>query len=116
MGRYGIYSTEYIHDEWNEGDILYVNGTLRWDNGTGIEGMNITIQVINGTGYTVNISYDTTNAAGEFYIEVGVGDWDINTKIYFYFDSKDPSNFGVPEGYYVEEIIGEQINGTPAPP
>jgi hypothetical protein len=112
----GIYSTEYIHDEWNEGDILYVNGTLRWDNGTGIANMNITIQVINGTGYTVNISYGVTKAAGDFNIIIDVGDWDINTKIYFYFDPKEPSNFGVPDGYYMGEITGEQINGTPTPP
>jgi hypothetical protein len=111
----GIYGTEYIHDEWNEGDILYVNGTLRWDNGTGIANMNIAIQVSDGATI-LSISYGLTDPSGDFSVQIDVGDWDLTTEVFFYYYPKEPSNFGIPDGYYVEEIIGEQINGTPTPP
>jgi len=39
---------EYIDpDKWLKNDILYANGTLNWDNGTEIVGVNITLSVYN---------------------------------------------------------------------
>ena len=109
----GFYYTENFNDRWYQTDTLWVNGTLRWDNGTGITGMTMTIEIRSGVTI-LNTSYGITDSTGHFGIDIVVGDWPDNTEVWIYFYPEDPINYGEPDGYYVEEV-SEELFRNPSP-
>ena len=109
----GYYYTENFNDRWYQTDTLWVNGTLRWDNDTGIAGMTMTIVVKSGVTI-LNTSYGVTDSTGHFGIDIEVGDWPDNTEVWVYFYPTDPANFGDPDGYYVENV-SEELFRNPSP-
>ena len=68
------YYTEYqdfYPDIWVGGDTIYVNGTLNWDNDTGISGMiiNVTVELLDGTVITYNDTV-STDLNGDFDVSI----------------------------------------------
>ncbi|MFX1573098.1 MAG: transglutaminase-like domain-containing protein [Promethearchaeota archaeon] len=69
-----FYYTEYQDDYpyiWVGGDTIYVNGTLNWDNNTGVSGMiiNVTVELLDGTVISYN---DTVYTDLNGYFDVSI--------------------------------------------
>jgi hypothetical protein len=97
----GNYETKVVKDDWYFGDDCYVYGTLSWDNGTLMTGMEVNITIRNGIGAILATQTIVTDGSGFFNVTFVVGDWLDDTEVWVYFYPQDPVNFGFPDGLYV---------------
>ncbi|MHA1883757.1 MAG: transglutaminase domain-containing protein [Promethearchaeota archaeon] len=100
----GNYETKVVKDDWYFGDDCYVYGTLSWDNGTQMAGMEINITIRDGTGSILATQTVITDGSGFFNVTFVVGDWLDDTEVWVYFYPQDPVNFGIPDGLYVMSL------------
>lgn len=108
--REGGYYTEYDPDDWYLYDTLHVVGNLTWANGTGMDGFIVNITIKDGSDQLIESGSTTTDSYGGFDIQFQVdGDFDDDTTIYVSFYPKLGSNFGTPDGYYVDGIVEEEL-------
>jgi hypothetical protein len=103
----GNYETNIVKDDWYFGDDCYVYGTLLWDNGTQMAGMEINVTIRDGLGAILATQTGLTDAFGFFNITFSVGDWLDNTEVWIYFFPEDTNNFGTPDGLYILTIQQE---------
>ena len=98
----GNYDTEY-HQQWYQGDTLYVYGYLRWDNGTAIDDKWVNITIWDGNGNILDSVLGHTDPNGKFNVSFTIKlDWDEDTaKVWVYFFPEDLINFGIPDGTYI---------------
>jgi len=80
---------EYTH-MWINNSILFVNGTLEWDNGSAMVGYNLTIRVelLNGTTIATFVSNPTTGSGyfvGQYYIDESFPTYRADTRIFIDF-------------------------------
>ena len=97
---------------WYLDDLLYVNGNLTWDNGTGMGGyyVNITVKYLNGTiiAYNDTVLVDQYGGfTGILTVDTSWPDYQSDTIVEVKFNPLANNNFGKPDGYYVEESSNE---------
>ncbi|MFW9867264.1 MAG: transglutaminase domain-containing protein [Candidatus Thorarchaeota archaeon] len=103
----GNYETKYVPDDWYYGDVCNVYGSLYWDNGTAIVGMEINITIRDGNGDILATQVGFTDAFGFFNMTFSVGNWPDNTEVLIYFFPEDIDNFGIPDGLYITPLQQE---------
>ncbi|MFW9896703.1 MAG: transglutaminase domain-containing protein, partial [Candidatus Thorarchaeota archaeon] len=103
----GNYETKVVKDDWYFGDDCYVYGTLLWDNGTAMVGMEINVTIRNGLGGILATQTVVTDAFGFFNTTFVVGDWLDDTEVWVYFYPEDIDNFGIPGGLYILSVQKE---------
>ncbi|MFW9821691.1 MAG: hypothetical protein ACFFE4_02070, partial [Candidatus Thorarchaeota archaeon] len=103
----GNYETKVVKDDWYFGDDCYVYGTLLWDNGTAMAGMEINVTIRDGLGGILATQTIVTDTFGFFNATFIVGDWLDDTEVWVYFYPEDIDNFGIPDGLYILSIQQE---------
>jgi hypothetical protein len=96
-----------VPDDWYFGDDCYVYGSLFWDNGTAMAGMEINVTIRDGNGDILATLTGITDAFGFFNLTFTVGNWQDNTEVWIYFFPDDPDNFGIPDGLYIVPLQQE---------
>ncbi len=87
---YTDYEVPPYDQQWVYNTTLYVNGHLRWDNGTAIQNVQVTIvvQFLDGTEIATNSTVLTDsngNFSGTFFIDLNWPDYRNETEIWVYY-------------------------------